>query len=48
MLNLKTSTEDTKEVCRRCNTEVLYTDVSEGYYAQCPEHDEDLFKFEVV
>jgi len=32
--------------CNRCHTTVLFTDVSDGYFAQCPEHDEDLFQFE--
>lgn len=33
-------------VCRRCKTEVQFTEVTEGYYAVCPTHDEDLFTFE--
>ena len=33
-------------ICRRCETPVIYTDVSEGYFAVCPEHNEDLYKFE--
>jgi hypothetical protein len=33
-------------VCRRCETPVVFDDVSEGYFAVCPEHDEDLYVFE--
>ncbi len=33
--------------CKRCGTVVVFSDVSEGYYAVCPYHDEDLFEFEV-
>lgn len=36
-----------KEVCVRCGTFVVYTDVTPGYYAVCPKHDEDLYQFEV-
>lgn len=32
----------------RCDTLVSFEQVSEGYYAQCPNCDEDLFSFEVV
>jgi uncharacterized paraquat-inducible protein A len=32
----------------RCDTEISFKDVSRGYYAQCPECDEDLFSFEVT
>ncbi len=32
----------------RCDTPISFEDVSDGYYAQCPECDEDLFTFEVV
>ena len=32
--------------CNRCNTEVSFDDVSPDYYAVCPRHDEDLYKFE--
>ena len=35
-------------ICRRCETPVIYIDVSEGYFAVCPEHDEDLYKFETT
>ncbi|CAH7265385.1 hypothetical protein VCHA53O466_320041 [Vibrio chagasii] len=38
---------ETIEVCDRCNTPVVFTDVSDGYYAVCPNHDEDLYKIEV-
>jgi hypothetical protein len=33
--------------CARCLTPVVYTNVSEGYFAVCPEHDEDLYSIEV-
>jgi len=33
-------------VCARCETTVTYNAVTEGYYAYCSEHDEDLFEFE--
>jgi len=33
-------------VCNRCNTPVVFEDVSPGYFAVCPEHYEDLYKFE--
>ncbi|MCG9576071.1 hypothetical protein L1D14_07440 [Vibrio tubiashii] len=36
------------EVCGRCNTPVSFDDVPEQYYATCPNHDEDLFRHEVV
>ena len=35
-------------ICWRCETPVQFTDVSEGYYAVCPEHDEDLDKWETI
>ena len=31
----------------RCGKAVSFEQVSEGYYAQCPSCDEDLFSFEV-
>ena len=34
------------KVCVRCKTPVIYTSVSPGYYAVCPEHEEDLYSFE--
>jgi hypothetical protein len=33
-------------VCNRCNTPVEFENVTPGYFAWCPHHDEDLFKFE--
>lgn len=33
--------------CVRCGTQVSFENVSEGYYAVCPSHDEDLYKIEV-
>lgn len=33
-------------VCARCETRVSFTDVSDGYYAVCLRHDEDLYQFE--
>ena len=33
-------------VCNRCKTPVVFENVSEGYYAVCLEHDEDLYQFE--
>ncbi len=35
------------ELHSRCHKPVLFTEVSKGYYAQCPECDEDVFSFEV-
>jgi hypothetical protein len=35
------------EICSRCETPVSFENVSEGYYAVCPEHYEDLYRFEV-
>ena len=32
----------------RCGTEVSFQNVTEGYYAQCPKCDEDVYSFEVV
>lgn len=32
--------------CNRCGSVVSFEDVSPGYYAVCPEHDEDLYKME--
>ena len=34
-------------VCRRCGTKVERSQV-EGYSWYCPEHDEDLYMFEVM
>ena len=33
-------------VCNRCGDEVSFSDVSDGYYAWCRYHGEDLYKFE--
>lgn len=33
--------------CFRCDNQVSFEDVSEGYFAQCLFCDEDLFSFEV-
>lgn len=33
-------------VCARCRTPVSFEQVSDGYYAVCPYHDEDLYDFE--
>jgi transcription initiation factor IIE alpha subunit len=33
-------------ICNRCETEVTFDEVSEGYFAFCPKHDEDLYKIE--
>ena len=35
-------------VCGRCLTPVTFDDVSLGYWATCPEHDEDLNEWECV
>lgn len=35
-------------VCARCYTPVSYEDVSDGYYAVCNQHYEDLYKFETM
>ena len=34
--------------CNRCNTivDLDKSKVTEGYFAYCPNHDEDLFEFE--
>lgn len=32
--------------CNRCDTKVSFDEVSDGYYAVCPTHDEDLYQFE--
>jgi hypothetical protein len=33
-------------VCSRCDTLVSFDDVTPGYWAYCPQHDEDLFMIE--
>ena len=35
-------------ICARCKTKVSFKNVSDGYYAVCPEHYEDLYKFETI
>jgi hypothetical protein len=35
-----------RAVCNRCYTPVEFIDVSPGYWAVCPEHDEDLYSIE--
>ena len=35
-------------VCSRCHTEVSFHDVTDGYFAVCPKHDEDLWQFETI
>jgi len=32
--------------CLRCGTKVSFENVSEGYFAVCPQHDEDLYEIE--
>lgn len=34
--------------CARCLTPVTLDEVSDGYFAVCPSHDEDLYQFETV
>ena len=34
--------------CRRCGSVVSFEEVSEGYYAVCPQHFEDLYKMECM
>lgn len=38
----------TQTVCRRCGTPATFDEVSDGYYAYCPKHDEDLYPFETA
>ena len=33
--------------CARCYSELVYMNVSPGYFGVCPEHDEDLYMTEV-
>lgn len=33
-------------VCIRCQNKVSFEEVSNGYYAVCLYHNEDLYKFE--
>ena len=30
----------------KCDTQVSFNQVTNGYYAQCPKCDEDLYSFE--
>lgn len=32
--------------CARCDSMLTFHDTTPGYYATCPEHDEDLDKWE--
>jgi hypothetical protein len=34
--------------CARCDSMLSFDNVSEGYYAVCPEHDEDLYEVECI
>lgn len=45
----QTHTEESKrtQICVRCKTTVVFDNVTEGYVAVCPEHDEDLLSFEI-
>lgn len=36
------------KLCKRCGTPVSFDEVSDGYYAVCPQHDEDLYEFETT
>lgn len=33
-------------LCNRCNSTVLFIDVTVGYFAYCRQCDEDLYTFE--
>jgi endogenous inhibitor of DNA gyrase (YacG/DUF329 family) len=35
-------------MCARCQTPVEFGEVSEGYFAYCPQHDEDLYNIETL
>jgi uncharacterized protein YcgL (UPF0745 family) len=35
-----------KELHNRCKQPIEFNNVSKGYYAQCPNCDEDLYEFE--
>ena len=39
--------ENKRYRCGRCNTLVSRINVSQGYFAYCPTHDEDLYRIEV-
>lgn len=45
----QTQTDESKktQVCARCKTPVVFENVTEGYVAVCPEHDEDLLLSEI-
>lgn len=30
----------------RCGKQILFTDVSDGYFSQCPTCDEDVYRME--
>jgi hypothetical protein len=32
----------------RCGSAISFEDVSDGYFAQCPSCDEDVFSFELT
>lgn len=42
------SETDTITVCDRCARPVTFFGVSDGYYAACEYHDEDLYQFETT
>jgi hypothetical protein len=35
-----------KRFHNRCGKSVIYTTISDGYFAVCPQCDEDLYSFE--
>ena len=35
-------------LCARCKKEVSFENVSDGYFAVCSFHDEDLYSFETI
>lgn len=39
---------DEQSYCDRCLTPVSFQNVSDGYDAYCPYHDEDLLKVEII
>lgn len=43
---MKMSSLEQLVICRRCKDEVSFVDVSDGYYAWCSYHGEDLYEFE--
>lgn len=36
-----------RALCNRCKTPVIFDDVTPGYWAACPNHDEDLNQWEI-